>query len=413
MANFFNSFQTWLQQVSRSLNALSLTEQRDDSEPEDSLLQLPYPLKQTLLKQLEQLPSQPSYLEQLKTDFSPAFKAWCSKKQDYPHPNNWNTGCHDNVWIVVSPSVAKLSDIIHTFLQAVADAEPDQTLTYQGLPIQLVHWSARPDVKSLPQKLQQFSHQQLSDGEREIVVIPCLEDCFLRSVYGLEGIDYLREHLLNDPSKFWILGLGQLGWQYLQAIYALDTYSHQITHLAELSGEQLSNWLEPVVSKLDIEFQPSSLHSKFTNKKLNWREKYFKALADESDGVDTVAMQLFLNTLQILDDCPKDDDNEQPANSESPDRLQRYKIRAKSPKHPSLPDFPGESIYLLYALLLHRTLTKQELADALGLIVKQIEHQIQSLRKAGVIEQKNQNLRLNPVYYPTVCNKLAGDNFTL
>ena len=414
MANFFHSLQMWLQQVGRSLNFLFLKESREDSEPEDSLLQLPQPLRQKLLDQLQALPSQPSYVEQLKTEFSPAFEAWCSKKQDYPHPNSWDTGCHDNVWVIVSPSVANLPDVGDVFLQSIADAdsESDKELTYQGLPLRLMQLSARPDVKSLRKTLQQqFSHR-LSD-EREVVIIPCLENYFLRSVYGLEGIDYLREHLLNDPSRFWILGLGELGWKYLQAIYALDAYSNQITHLSELSDEQLSDWFEPIVSKLNISFQSSSLRSKFTNKELNWREKYFKTLADESDGIDTVAIQLFLNTLQILENCSEDSEQEQSATPKPSDGLQTYEIRAKSPKHPSLPDLPGESIYLLYALLLHRTLTKKELAEALGLAVEQIEHQIQTLRKTGVIEQKAQSLRLTPVYYPTVCNKLAGDNFTL
>ena len=416
MANFFHSFQTWFQQVGRSLNSLFLSEQQDDYEPKDSLLQLPHPLRQTLLTQLEQLPSQPRHVEQLKTEFSSAFAAWYSKKQGYPQPNSWNIGCHDNVWIIVSPSVAQLSTIIDTFLQTIADTGSDKELTHQGLPLHLPRWSARPDVKSLRQNLQQqFNHK--SPNKPEIVVIPCLEDYFLRSVYGLKGVDYLREHLLNDPTRFWILGLGQLGWKYLQTVYALDAYSHQITYLTKLSGKQLSDWLEPVVSKLSINFQSSSLRSKFTNKvtnkELNWREKYFKTLADESDGIDTVAVQLFLNTLQILDDQSEECYPKQSTNANPLDGFQPYKIQAKSPKHPSLPELTGDSIYLLYALLLHRTLTKKELAEALGLVVEQIEHQIQTLRKAGVIEQKAQSLRLNPIYYPTVCNKLAGDNFIL
>ena len=78
-----------------------------------------------------------------------------------------------------------------------------------------------------------------------------------------------------------------------------------------------------------------------------------------------------------------------------------------------MPKLMGESEYLLYSLLLHRTLTRQELADSLGMTLRQIIPWIQSLRQAGVIEQQGQTLTLNPIYYPTVCTKLEGDNFSL
>ena len=247
------------------------------------------------------------------------------------------------------------------------------------------------------------------------MVIPCLENCFLRSVDGLKGIDYLKKHLLNEPSRFWILGLGQVGWKYLQATCTLDAYGDRVTHLAELSDQQLSEWINPIISKLNIEFQSSSLKSQFSKEKLSRREKYFKDLAKESEGIDTVAIQLFLNTLQMLDEDEASPQRSQADSQREPTSsdFQSYQIQAKSPKHPSLPKLNGEDIYLLYSLLLHRTLTKPELAESLGLTLDQIEHPVQVLRKAGVIEQQTNILRLNPIYYPTVCTKLAGDNFSV
>ncbi|MEM1251838.1 MAG: hypothetical protein AAGI69_05340 [Cyanobacteria bacterium P01_H01_bin.21] len=419
MANsFFQAFKTWLHQRRYSLTAWLSTDQQEASEPENSLLQLPTPLRQRLFQQLRQLPSHPEHVEQLKTEFHSAFKGWYTENKEDSHPDDWDIGYHGNVWIIVSPSVANLQDVIGVFLKEIAEPESESggDIVYKGLKVRLTQWAARPDVKSLQKVLQQqFGHKISSEHKREIVVIPCLEHCFLRSVDGLESIDYLRKHLLSDPSRFWILGLGQVGWKYLQAICTLDAYSDRVTHLSELSDQQLSEWIDPIISKLDINFPSSSLQSKLSGEELNRKEKYFKDLAKESEGIDTVAIQLFLNTLQVLDEDKADPQGDQaaPQGSKISNNFQSYQIQAKSPKHPSLPKLNGENIYLLYSLLLHRTLTKEELAESLGLISAQIEHPVQILRKAGVIEQQAKTLRLNPIYYSTVCTKLAGDNFSV
>ncbi|MGD1856845.1 MAG: hypothetical protein ACFB2W_21635 [Leptolyngbyaceae cyanobacterium] len=401
-SSFFSSLQTWLRQRRRSIVAQFSTD-RSANELEDNLSQLPTLARYQLFDQLKQLPSHPSYTEQLTADFDLIFKNWRVSQDSI---DDWATGCNRNVWIVVSPSVANLANVIDAFLQSIIDDEAAQVPTYQGLPIQVAPAAARSDGQSLQQQL---GSKESSERDREIVVIPCLEQYFLRSVDGLEGIDLLKERLIADSSRFWILGLGYVGWKYLQAIVALDTYAQKVTHLRPLSGEQLSAWIDPIVSNLDIRFESSSLSSKLPSSKINWRELYFNALSDESEGTDTVAIQLFLNSLQVVDrsgDAKAAEENES-------NRIQGYQLQAKTPRCPSIPALDGEDIYLLYSLLLHCWLTKQELAESLGQTPYQIERQLQTLRKTGVIEQQQQTLRLNPVYYPTVRTKLAGDNFAL
>lgn len=403
--SFFDVLRTWLKQQRRSLSDWFSKDPPTPPEPEDAL-QLPSDSRHQLLTQLQHLRSHPAYLELLQTDFQQAFEAWHQGKQR--NTDEWVTGCRDNVWIVVSSSVTNLADIIDAFVDTVADGDPqaDTAFTYQGVPLQRVQWSVRPDVESLQKRLQQTD----SIHDREIVVVPYFEHCFLRSVEGLKSMDYFTQNLLSDPSRFWILGLGQVGWQYLQAISALDGYSNQITHLKELSGDQLRAWLDPLVSELNIEFQTSSLRAKVTNEDVDdWQERYFDTLADKAKGIDTVAVQLFLNTLQVIDD----EEEKQAVPKEPHQHLQNRKIQARLAKQPTLPELDDESNYLLYSFLLHRTLTKPELAESLGLTLYQIEPLVQTLWKAGIVEQQGQSFRLNPVYYPTVFTKLAGDNFSL
>lgn len=384
----FQSQKNWYQSLKRTLVAL-FSNQGSDSEPDNDLLQLPDSVRYQLSTALKKLPNHPSYVDQLKTDFPTAFEAWDE------------SDCTHNVWIIVGASVDNLSNVIGDFLAAIADSSAEKT--YRGLPLRFIQWSDRPDIESLQQQLK----PQLGSNEnREIVAIPWLEHYFLRSVNGLERLDSLKQQLMSDPSRFWIIGLGAIGWKYLKAIYALEACSYQITELKELSGDQLQDWMHPAFAELDIDFQSSLLKSKLPNKESDWQKKYFEDLADESAGVDTVAVQLFVNSLKSLDDG-SDTEGKDTSNA-----LKRYKIRAKSPKRPSLPDLEGEeNIYILHSLLIHRALTKAELAETLGLTVHQIEHQIQTLRMAGVVQQQSNSLHIAPIYYPAVCKKLVGDNF--
>lgn len=416
--SFLEPVQTWFLQRRHSLVAWLSTDQQDITEPEDALLQLPSSLRHELFRRLQQLPSHPNYTKQLETEFQPAVERWYKDNTKENQTNDWDIGYQGNLWIVVGSSVTDLQAVLNVFLKKIADpnSSSEEGATYQGLNIRLVNCEARPDIRSIKHSLQQqLEHKHDSSHKRELVIIPCLEHYFLRSVDGLDSIDYLRKHLLNDPSRFWILGLGQVGWQYLQSIFTLDAYSEHVTHLAELTDQQLSEWIDPVVSELNIEFPTSSLQSKLSRENLSHKEKYFKSLEKASDGIDTVAVQLFLNTLQVVDEAEENFQQNQssPQDSELSDPFQNYQLRVKSPQRPSLPQSSDDDVYLLYSLLLHRTLTREELAESLGLNPEQIDRPVQVLRKAGVIERQAKTLRLSPDYYPTVCTKLAGDNFAI
>ena len=294
--------------------------------------------------------------------------------------------------------------IIADFIQDLADS----SYQYKKLPIQSFQYGSRPENDKLRQCLQkQFGNRLPSpDSDRAIAVIPCLENCFLRSMNGLEAIDYLRDSLLTDTSIFWIIGVGQVGWQYLQAISALESYSDHVTHLEKLSGDQLSQWFEAVTNEIDIGFQSSALRSESSENDLNWRTQYFKFLSKESKGVDSVAVQLFLETLQIREEIDKEKENEESSEDDQPPILQ-----AKLPINPSLPSLGGEDVYFLYSLLLHRTLTELQLAQSVGLSLLDVKDKIQALRKLRLVEQQDNLLRLNPAYYPAVYSRLDGDNF--
>ena len=179
-----------------------------------------------------------------------------------------------------------------------------------------------------------------------LAVIPNLDWCFLRSADGLDGIDYLQELLLDDHHQFWIIGSGKVGWEYLHSTLKLGAYCGEAVTMPGLSGEQLQSWLQPVVEQFDIRFRNRAFHQRLqdskelfpqdvslegldelrtkvskevsstvqsslrsikeeiqgeneqTDKDESPQRNYFDRLADISEGVSIVALQLFIQSLR-------------------------------------------------------------------------------------------------------------------
>lgn len=315
-------------------------------------------------------------------------------------------------------------------------------------------------------------------------MIPNLCWCFLRSAEGLEGVDYLRDSLLGDRTQFWIIGSGQVGWEYLKATLKFHAYCGDVVSLPNLTGEDLQDWLAPIVEQFEIRFDDNSLPKRFQHpeslKDLNIsaskpiesiseisqevsatvqsslravkdsmlphetqaeddspQRSYFDRLADISDGVGVVALQLFMASLRYQevkeskDDKSKDDKPEEaPARKDrwgkkdassaesdpdpkSLESSQSPHLVAVTPKLPALPDFDQSELYLLYSLMLHGDLTVKALAASLGDAPQVVNNQVQILRNAGIIEQQEAVIKLNPVHYPKLQRELSKNNFMI
>ena len=280
---------------------------------------------------------------------------------------------------------------------------------------------------------------------RTLAIIPNLGWCFLRSADGLDGIDYLQEALLEDSlqtqshnhAHFWVIGSGQVGWDYLKSTLSFDAYCGGVVCLPKLTGEQLESWLSPIVKQFGIEFNDVSIHKRFSQpqglfslqdkrpteviadlsqevsatvqsslevvkdellleddqtKEENPKEVYFNRLANISDGVSAVALQLFTHSL----------------------KFQSGKgIIATTPKLPALPDLKQDDLYLLYSLMLHGDLTVRSLAKSLGDPPQVVNSRVQVLRNVEIIKQKGNVLKLNPIHYPKLRRELKRNNFVI
>ena len=312
-----------------------------------------------------------------------------------------------------------------------------------------------------------------------LAVIPNLGWCFLRCAEGLEGIDYLQEMLLNDKRQFWVIGSGAVGWEYLCSTLKLGAYCGEPIKMPSASGEQLQEWLTPIVEQFDIRFSNRAIHQRLQHhqhrihadlsletledmrseishevsetvqsslqsligkaeddnsdqdEESSAKKSYFNRLANVSEGVSVVALQLFIASLAYRDVDTVESETQTvsaKAASEVDKPVSRAQIKspeassqadresqlmATIPRLPPLPDLDQGDLYLLYSLMLHGDLTLRALAKSLGDAPQVVNNQVQVLRTAQVIEQKNGVIKINPVHYPHLRRELSRNNFII
>ena len=484
MANLLSKFRQWLKAQRTFRIAWFAKDPQRTSDAEVVLTELPSAIAEDLLEAINHLPNQPDEVECIFSALKDAIARW--KK---------NPRLSNNSLVVLAHPASSISRILTDSLEQVREEEDDP------LPVTLLDWIERPldpdDLKpELSKKLgddsadssgdatsgrnadsgkntpSQKGDQSLKATEKgagdieDLVVVPNLCWCFLRSADGLEGVDYLQDTLLGDRARFWVIGSGKVGWEYLKSTLKFHAYCGDTVNLPALTGEQLRDWMQPVIEQFDIHFADATLHKRFENptnllkkdysaddpmefvsditqeisatvessvsalkdgllpkqdngEKSSAETNYFRRLADISEGVSVVALQLFMQSLQYqeksqdkLADIPSTNGKAEADKPKEPDPSEQQLV-ATVPKLPSLPALSQSDLYLLYSLMLHGDLTIQTLASSLGDAPQVVTNQVQILRNANIIERKDSVLKINPIYYPQLRKELNRNNFII
>lgn len=388
MGTIFNRFQTWLEENRNSLLSRFSTDEQEIQEPEKSLIELPPHLASKLVAAVDELPTDNPDMEAIQSKLDEAVEKWRKNPQ-----------AADNSLVVLSSPVTTVSRILVESLQDWASK--------REIALRPLQWISRPEkAENIATRLRQQLGRGLSTADskqQEIVVISNLSWCFLRCVDGLDGIDYLQDVLLQDDSRFWVIGAGKVSWEYLNHVSHFKAYCGQSLDLPELTGEQLQEWFEPIVSEQNIHFAKPDIEFSNNNEDESYKDRYFNRLASVSEGVNTVAAQVFLRSMRYQAKETDDDKNEKGEGI----------LQAQYPELPNLPRLDADEHYILYSLLLHGDLTLSALSESLGDEKNLVKGQVQTLRRKGLIEQKNQILTINPIHYPRLKSELANNNFII
>ncbi|MGF1535704.1 MAG: MarR family transcriptional regulator [Elainellaceae cyanobacterium] len=449
MANVVSQLRDWLLEKRPFRMERLQKDAAYQSEVEDSLGALPDNLAQQLTHLVAELPSHPADKAAICEALSEAIARW----KDAPSATN------NSLTIIGSP-VSAVARILTEGLTDWTD--------HNDLSLTLLDWVERPVApEEIRSRLEEVLGQGNPEAEPKVAIIPNLSWCFLRTAEGLDGIDYLRDNLLSDASQFWVIGSGQVGFHYLNCVLKLQAHCGEIMQLPCLSGEQLRDWLMPIIKALNIrldedpiqerlqhlgeehlesssfstltalyeeittslkslfrDVRDDALSSKAEDKGdmgFEWKD-YFDRLADLAGGVSTVALQLFVKSIYyekiegetkqaLIEEFEDKDKTLKDYVDFKPPPMHR--VVAKLPKLPSLPNLDQSDLYILYSLLVHGDLTLTALAESLGEERQVVNDAVQMMRGTGIVEQQEDIVKVNPMHYPRLKRRLTSNNFII
>jgi len=376
------------------------------SEMDEELVPLPDMLENQLYHKIGKLPSPEIYQTFIRDELAIAIETW---QQNLDAPNSL---------VFLGSPVEPIANILNDGLRKWSDAPVNiiTPLPCQNRPddplvsIQQIRNALRPYTQIDPDN-QEDADEQLDpdslDARQTVVLIPCLEQCFLRCIGGWEGIEYLRDVAIHHRHCFWVIGCSHWAWNFLDFVCQVSAYFSEIKSLPELNGEMLKEWLDPVVKTVIAEQEKMDMDGD--------RPDYWHSLASKALGVSTIAVNLWLQSLRITSELVADgdkspdlsldhDDHEDPDDEE----LTLHEVK------PSLPSFPSldhGDLYLLHSLLIHGRMTRAHLAFSLGQREGQIQSQIQSLLRVGLLDRSEGCLSVHAAHYVRLKTELANNNF--
>ena len=353
-------------------------------ETENELDELPKNITSSLNQQIQALPSHPKYLEIVQSTLEGALFQW----QNNPEKNEL---------VILSSSTEPLSQIIEL---ALANWNHENIED-----IKLLSWSNRPKdswniVPNLQKDLGLSAKLDVDNNSgkfKELVVIPCLEFCFLRQIHGLNGIEFLRNRIFQDHSRFWLIGCNSLTWQYLDHVYNIKSYFDKTQSLPTLTGEEIMEWLTPVINQLEFKNNDQDEEKQLAKIKEN-----FDYLSSLSQGLSSVAAQLWLQSLSLA--------NLENINTQAEDK-ETILVEYKKVKFLDLPELTADDRYLLFSILLHKEINLSHLALSLGEPENIIQFQIEKLLRVGIIQRLNNLFSVHPAHYIKLCRYLKKYNF--
>jgi len=255
----------------------------------------------------------------------------------------------------------------------------------------------------------QLIDQLKLDKEPKIVVIPNLSNYFLRTIEGLQLMEYFFDFYLEDKSKFWIISCHNWLYSFLEKIYSVSYYFQEKIAIPKLSVEDIKDIFGAVLDTINFEWYDQSMFNldlsetesgdEEVEKKLTkFKEDYFCELTKISQGNLTVAIAFFLRSLRYI--LPEEEHENQVG-----------RLRVIYPDAPSLPSVSQQERYLLYCVGLHKYISKSDLVEILAENQTVVNNQINHLLQIGLIHYKDGLISFNNIFYFKLHRSLKDNKF--
>ncbi|PZO38378.1 MAG: hypothetical protein DCF17_14785 [Shackletoniella antarctica] len=365
---------------------------------EEGLCSLPSVWDVEVRQRLRALPYPDSYLTAVADQIAEAIAAWQS---DLDAPNNL---------VLLGSPVDNTAAVLDAAL--TADYAPELTASLDIL--RPLPWSIRPADPLLIETQLTEALARLQEAEpinddddpddlarrHQVIVLPPLEQCYLRCIGGWRGIEWLRDTVNAQQNYFWVIPSNTWAWAFLNRVCQVEAYLNYTRPLPRLDRNALRDWITPLAETLG---QPLSEEDESSSAlgDVSW-----STFADLCEGRPEVARALWLRSLRLQ----KSDRPEQPQLPDQGDPLP-VPLRQVQPALPSLPDLEAADHYVIHALMLHGVTARSHLALSLGQPESIVQVRVQMLRQAGLLRLSQSGLGIHPAYYSRLFTELETNNF--
>jgi predicted transcriptional regulator len=376
--------------------------------------------------------------------------------------NQWQTQLEAEnclVWLG-SP----VDDIERALRQSLTDWQPQTPLAIHlqwppsplsrcrdplAIPAQLHNWyePRQGEAEATESETDAVSDETASldslESRHTVVIIPALEQYFLRCIQGWEGIEYLQHLITQDRSRFWIIGCNAWAWAFLDRVCRINAYLEQVERLPRLDGAALQDWLRSLAAPLlhtnveadeasptpaKEEAQPDAPPAQATDAEPQAEtasapattigsESYWNALASLSSGIGTTAALLWRRSLRLRAETLTE--HFQSLDSGTIQSVQdlcdavKVEFELIKPTLPGLINLEVLDRYLLHSLLIHGPMSRDHLAQSLGETERLVRSRVQVLKRAGVIVPRQGKLAVSAIHYPKLRSELSNNNFLI
>ena len=379
------------------------------AETSDGLVALPDVLESQISKCLQTLSSPTPYHDAIQTEISSAIETW---QQNLDAPNHL---------VLLGNPVEPIGEILQDSLRQWEEPTVSIISPLSGRKRPRDPWRLQHRVEAAflpyaqidqPEDAKDKDHEldiNALDHRKNLILVPCLEQCFLRCIGGWESIEYLRDIAIHHRNCFWVMGCNHWAWDFLDFVCQVSAYFSEVKPLPKLDGEMLKDWLDPVVKTIIATPEKETA----SEEEEGDRPEYWDVLAKKSLGVSSIAKSLWLQSLRIdADILEKTEDlRNLQLLTQADDQEDPINLHEVRPSLPNLPSLSGGDRHLLHSLLIHSQMTRAHLAFSLGQQEGQIQSAVQALLRQGLLVQADGALRVEPTHYLRLKQELSNNNF--
>lgn len=368
---------------------------------EEGLCSLPSVWNVEVQRRLRALPYPDSYLTAVADQMAEAIAAWQS---DFNAPNNLvllgspvdNTAAVLDAALTAdyAPKLTASLDIVRPLSWQLRPADPLSIEAQLAEALTRLQSAAQSDNDDDPDDPDDLARRQ------RVIVLPPLEQCYLRCIGGWRGIEWLRDTVSAQPNYFWVIPSNTWAWTFLSRVCQVEAYLNYTCPLPRLDRNALCDWITPLAETLGQPLSEADASASAVGD-ISW-----STFADLCEGRPEVARALWLRSLRLQ----QSDRPEQPQLPDQGDPLP-VSLRQVQSALPSLPDLEAADHYVIHSLMLHGEMARSHLALSLGQPESMVQVRVQMLRQAGLLRLTQAGLSIQPAYYSRLYTELDTNNF--